>query len=81
MRPVRGSVGTGVAAVSFAPACRPRFQRRKDTGWERGSLEATLRSAYLRRVAPPSIWEHSIPAVEHLRYLVTLRTLAANTGL
>lgn len=40
------------------------------------SLEAKPRSAYLLRGASRSIWEHSIPPPDRLRYSITFRTVA-----
>ena len=63
-----------VVAFSFANPCRLRFRRKVEDGWERASLSIAPRSAYLLRGAAREIWEHSIPAVDALRYSVTLRT-------
>ena len=46
-------------------------------GWERVSLTAEPRSLYLLRGPSRTEWEHSIPAVDTLRYSITFRTLAA----
>ena len=65
-----------VIGISLLSACRLRFRRRVGSGWERASLLAEPRSAYLLRGPSRTEWEHSIPAVEHRRYSVTFRTLA-----
>jgi alkylated DNA repair dioxygenase AlkB len=62
-----------VVAFSFANPCRLRF-RRKNEGWDRAALTVVPRSAYLLRGPAREQWEHSIPAVDALRYSVTLRT-------
>jgi alkylated DNA repair dioxygenase AlkB len=70
----RGVFGR-VVGVSLAAACMFRFRRKVGTRWERASLNAEPRSAYLLSGAARSQWEHSIPPVEALRYSVTFRTL------
>ena len=64
-----------VVGVSLLSACTLRFRRREGGGWERYSLTAEPRSAYVLRGAARTEWEHSIPEVSELRYSVTLRTL------
>jgi alkylated DNA repair dioxygenase AlkB len=63
-----------VVAFSFTNPCRLRFRRNGETGWERAALTIAPRSAYLLRGEAREQWEHSIPAVDALRYSVTLRT-------
>jgi alkylated DNA repair dioxygenase AlkB len=65
-----------VVAFSFENPCRLRF-RRKNGGWDRAALTVAPRSAYLLRGPAREQWEHSIPAVDALRYAVTLRTFKA----
>jgi alkylated DNA repair dioxygenase AlkB len=64
-----------VIGISLLSACRFRFRRQAGTRWERASLTAEPRSAYLLRGPSRTEWEHSIPAVDALRYSITLRTL------
>lgn len=64
-----------VVGISLLSACRFRFRRKVGTEWQRASLTAEPRSAYLLRGPSRTEWEHSIPAVEALRYSVTFRTL------
>jgi alkylated DNA repair dioxygenase AlkB len=45
---------------------------------ERYSLTAEPRSAYLLRGPSRTEWEHSIPAVDSLRYSITFRSLRAD---
>jgi alkylated DNA repair dioxygenase AlkB len=66
-----------VAGVSFGAPCRFRLRRRAGAGWERRLVELQPRSAYVLDGPARSEWEHSIPAVEALRYSVTFRTVRA----
>lgn len=70
-RPVFGDV----VGVSLLAPARLRFRRRLAEGWERASLIAEPRSAYVLKGAARREWEHSIPPMETLRYSVTFRTL------
>ena len=64
-----------VVGISLVSPCNFRFRRKAGTKWERASLIAEPRSAYLLRGASRTDWEHSIPAVEQLRYSITFRNL------
>jgi alkylated DNA repair dioxygenase AlkB len=64
-----------VVGISLHSPCQFRLRRQKGEEWERVTIEATPRSAYLLSGPARSEWEHSIPAVESLRYSVTFRTL------
>lgn len=64
-----------VVGVSLLSPCIFRLRRRVASGWERYSQTIDPRSAYLLRGASRTDWEHSIPAVEALRYSVTFRSL------
>ena len=67
-----------VIGVSLHSPCVFRLRRKVESGrWERYSIVAEPRSAYLLRGAARAEWQHSIPAVEELRYSVTFRSLAA----
>jgi alkylated DNA repair dioxygenase AlkB len=68
--------GTVVGFSLLAP-CLFRLRRKRGTGWERASLPIEPRSAYLLQGPARSEWEHSIPAVQGLRYSVTFRSLRA----
>jgi alkylated DNA repair dioxygenase AlkB len=70
-RPVFGDVA-GISLLAPAPL---RFRRKSGTRWERFTLTAEPRSAYLLRGEARHEWEHSIPQLETLRYSITLRTL------
>lgn len=69
------SVFGDVVGISLLAECRFRFRRKARAGWERRSLLLEPRSAYLLRGPSRTEWEHSIPAVESLRYSITFRTL------
>lgn len=64
-----------VVGISLLSPCTFRLRRKTAAGWERYSLTAEPRSAYLLRGAARTQWEHSIPAVDALRYSVTFRSL------
>ena len=70
-RPVYGEV----IGVSLLAPSAFRFRRRSGATWTRASLRLAPRSVYLLRGAARTEWEHSIPAVESLRYSLTFRTL------
>ncbi|HEX4192502.1 MAG TPA: alpha-ketoglutarate-dependent dioxygenase AlkB [Stellaceae bacterium] len=65
-----------VVAISLLAPCTLRFRRKRDTGWDRASLQVDPRSAYLLRGPARHDWEHSIPVLDRLRYSVTFRNLA-----
>jgi alkylated DNA repair dioxygenase AlkB len=62
-----------VVAISLLSPCILRFRRKVGDRWERRSLAAQPRSAYVLQGAARSEWQHSIPSVEALRYSVTFR--------
>ena len=64
-----------VVGVSLLAPCVFRLRRSVGDGWERVNVTAEPRSAYLLSGAARSEWEHSIPAVDALRYSVTFRNL------
>jgi len=72
-RPVFGDV-VGISLGAPAPL---RFRRRDGERWQRFTLEAEPRSAYLLTGAARTQWEHSILAVPALRHSITFRTLTA----
>ena len=70
------SVFGEVVGISLYSACTFRLRRRTErAGWERKSLVLQPRSAYLLQGPVRSEWEHSIPAVESLRYSITFRNI------
>ncbi len=70
-RPVFGDV----IGISLLAPARMRFRRKSGPKWERSNLTAEPRSAYLLTGPARTEWEHSIPAMEELRYSITFRTL------
>ena len=70
-RPVFGDV-VGISLLSEAPL---RFRRKIGGKWERFTLAAAPRSAYLLRGPARSEWEHSLAPVSTPRYSATFRTL------
>lgn len=69
-----------VVGVSLLSPCTFRLRRRSGAGWERRSFVAQPRSAYVLSGPARREWEHSIPAVEALRYSITFRTLTAQAA-
>ena len=67
------SVFGEVIGVSLLSSCTFRLRRKLGTKWERASIVAGPRSAYLLSGPARTEWEHSIPAVEALRYSITFR--------
>jgi alkylated DNA repair dioxygenase AlkB len=66
-----------VIGISLLSPCVFRLRRKAGSAWERYSLTAEPRSAYLMRGPSRTEWEHSIPGVNSLRYSLTFRTLRA----
>jgi alkylated DNA repair dioxygenase AlkB len=69
-----------VVGVSLLAPCSLRFRRKTGDTWERASLKVEPRSAYLLSGSARTLWEHSIPALDRLRYSITFRTLAAKAA-
>ena len=65
-----------IAGVSLLSPCTFRLRRKAGDRWDRASITAGPRSAYLMSGPARSDWQHSIPAVEALRYSVTFRTVS-----
>jgi alkylated DNA repair dioxygenase AlkB len=66
-----------VIGISLLSPCRFRLRRKAGSRWDRASLILEPRSAYLLRGPSRTEWEHSIPAVDALRYSITFRSLSA----
>lgn len=64
-----------VIGISLLSPCTFRLRRRQGDAWERTSIIAEPRSAYLLRGPSRTEWEHSIPPVDELRYSITYRNL------
>ncbi len=71
------SVFGETVGISLLSPCRFRFRRKNGSKWDRAALIAEPRSAYLLQGASRTEWEHSIPALEALRYSITFRNLRA----
>ncbi|MXQ12306.1 alpha-ketoglutarate-dependent dioxygenase AlkB [Microvirga makkahensis] len=64
-----------VVGISLGSPCVFRFRRKAGPTWERASVVVEPRSAYLLQGPSRTEWEHSIPAVDNLRYSITFRNL------
>ena len=64
-----------VVGISLLAPCTFRLRRGNGDGWDRASITAEPRSAYLLSGPARTEWEHSIPAVDALRYSITYRNL------
>jgi alkylated DNA repair dioxygenase AlkB len=62
-----------VIGISLLSPCVFRLRRATGDTWERVSITAEPRSAYLLRGPSRTEWEHSIPGVDALRYSITFR--------
>jgi alkylated DNA repair dioxygenase AlkB len=70
-----------VVGISLLSPCTLRFRRKRDARWERASPIVEPRSAYLLEGPSRTEWEHSIPAIDGLRYSITFREYRdASTG-
>jgi alkylated DNA repair dioxygenase AlkB len=67
-----------VVGISLGSPCVFRFRRKTGSRWERASVMAEPRSAYLLQGPSRTEWEHSIPAVDSLRYSITFRNLKSS---
>jgi alkylated DNA repair dioxygenase AlkB len=68
-----------IVGVSLLALCTFRLRRKSGTGWERASFTAEPRSAYMLSGQSRSVWEHSIPPLDRLRYSITFRNFARPT--
>jgi alkylated DNA repair dioxygenase AlkB len=64
-----------VFGLSMGSKCKFRFRRPTGRTWERFTLDTEPRSLYMMSGPSRQAWEHSIPAVEAMRYSITFRTL------
>jgi alkylated DNA repair dioxygenase AlkB len=71
------SVFGEVVGLSLLSPARLRFRRKAGAKWQRHGLIVEPRSAYLLTGQARTEWEHSIPAMEALRYSITFRTMKA----
>jgi alkylated DNA repair dioxygenase AlkB len=72
------SVFDEVVGISLLAPARLRFRRKRGGKWERATLPAEPRSAYLLTGAARTEWEHSIPELDRLRYSITFRNFVAS---
>ena len=63
-----------VFGLSLLSRCALRFRRRRGTGFERFTLDAPPRSAYLLTGEIRHDWEHSISPMQTKRYSITFRS-------
>src|SRR5687767_9452068 len=68
-----------VVGLSLISPCRFRFRRKHGAKWQRADVTLEPRSAYLLSGLSRADWEHSIPAVERLRYSITFRNFVERT--
>ena len=68
-----------VIGVSLLSSCTFRLRRQVGTTWERASIIAEPRSVYLLSGPSRTEWEHSIPAVDALRYSITFRSMRSDS--
>ncbi len=68
-----------VIGISLLSPCTFRLRKKRGaksgSSWDRVSLRLDRRSIYLMRGASRDEWQHSIPAVDALRYSVTFRSM------
>lgn len=64
-----------VIGISLSSSCTFRLRRKRGDGWERAAIRLDPRSVYLMRGPSRWEWEHSIPAVDGLRYSITFRSM------
>jgi alkylated DNA repair dioxygenase AlkB len=63
-----------VVGVSLMAPCLLRFRRRDGRGFQRFSLDAQPRSAYLLSGEIRHEWEHSIAPMDEMRFSITFRS-------
>ena len=67
-----------VVGVSLLSACTFRLRLKSGPTWLRKSFRVEPRSIYVLDGPARTEWEHSIPAVDALRYSITFRNLRAD---
>jgi alkylated DNA repair dioxygenase AlkB len=65
-----------VVGVSLLAPATMRFRRKEGDRWLRASQIVLPRSIYILEGEARTVWEHSIPPVDDLRFSLTFRTLA-----
>jgi alkylated DNA repair dioxygenase AlkB len=66
-----------IVGVSLLAPATMRFRRKEGDRWVRISQRVLPRSIYILEGEARTMWEHSIPPLDALRYSLTFRTLAA----
>jgi alkylated DNA repair dioxygenase AlkB len=69
------SVFDRVIGISLLSPCTFRLRRRRGDKWQRSSIVVEPGSAYVMADEARTVWEHSIPPVDQLRYSITFREL------
>jgi alkylated DNA repair dioxygenase AlkB len=64
-----------VIGASLLSPCLFRFRKKIEGRWKRRNLTIDRRSVYVLSGPSRTVWEHSIPPVEALRFSVTFRSL------
>ncbi len=64
-----------IVGVSLLSSAILRFRCQAGAGWARHAQLLEPRSLYVLSGPARELWQHSIPAVDALRYSVTFRTL------
>jgi alkylated DNA repair dioxygenase AlkB len=67
-----------IVGVSLLAPARMRFRRADGNRWVRMSQRLLPRSIYILEGEARTMWEHSIPPLDALRYSLTFRTLVEN---
>jgi alkylated DNA repair dioxygenase AlkB len=65
-----------IVGVSLLAPATMRFRRKEGNRWVRMSQSVLPRSIYILEGEARTMWEHSIPPMDALRYSLTFRTLA-----
>ncbi|MET3858735.1 alpha-ketoglutarate-dependent dioxygenase AlkB [Rhizobium sp. OAE497] len=66
-----------VVGISLLSPCIFRLRHRNGAHWERAAIEAKPGSIYVLSGPARTVWEHSIPPVDRLRYSITFRQLVS----
>lgn len=64
-----------VVGISLLSPCTFRLRRRRGDKWQRSSITVEPGSAYMMAGDARTLWEHSIPPVDQLRYSITFGEL------
>ncbi|WP_447986645.1 alpha-ketoglutarate-dependent dioxygenase AlkB [Nitrospira sp. Nam74] len=67
--------GPSVLGLSLGSACRFRFRRHHAGRFYSTTLVLEPRSVYILSGPARTVWQHSIPATQEIRYSITFRTV------